>query len=38
VDPKKKLIGILMTQLYPFWQLSTREDFKRLVYGGLKEG
>ncbi|MBK1879081.1 serine hydrolase domain-containing protein [Pelagicoccus mobilis] len=32
VDPKEELIGILMTQVFPFAQLPLRADFKRLVY------
>jgi uncharacterized repeat protein (TIGR03806 family) len=35
VDPEKEVVGILMTQLYPFDHLTIREDFKRLVYESL---
>ena len=31
-DPEKQIVGVLMTQLYPFDHLSIREDFKRLTY------
>jgi CubicO group peptidase (beta-lactamase class C family) len=35
VDPEKELVGILMTQLFPFDHLTIREDFKRLTYEAL---
>ena len=35
VDPEKQLVGILLTQIYPFNQLSIRDDFKRLTYDSL---
>ncbi len=35
VDPQQELVGILMTQLYPFDHLSVREDFKRLMYAAI---
>jgi CubicO group peptidase (beta-lactamase class C family) len=35
VDPEKEVVGILLTQLYPFDHLSLREDFKRLTYEAL---
>ena len=35
VDPEEQLVGILMTQLYPYDQLSLRDDFKRLTYEAL---
>src|SRR5947209_18729613 len=31
-DPNKDLIGVLMTQVYPFDHLTVREDFRRLSY------
>ena len=35
VDPEKQLVGVLMTQLYPYDHLSIRDDFKRLTYEAL---
>ncbi len=35
VDPEKELVGVLMTQLFPFDHLTIREDFKRLTYEAL---
>jgi hypothetical protein len=35
VDPEKQMVGILMTQLYPYDQLSLRDDFKCLSYEAL---
>jgi CubicO group peptidase (beta-lactamase class C family) len=32
VDPERRLIGILMTQIYPSDHLKVREQFKRFVY------
>jgi hypothetical protein len=37
VDPEKEVVGILMTQLYPFDHLTIREDFKRLTYEALAD-
>jgi len=37
VDPEKEVIGVLMTQLFPFDHLTLREDFKRLTYEALAE-
>ena len=34
-DPQKKLVGVLMTQIYPNAQLSLRTDFKKRVYEAL---
>jgi CubicO group peptidase (beta-lactamase class C family) len=34
-DPEKEVVGVLLTQLYPFDHLSIREDFKRLTYEAL---
>jgi CubicO group peptidase (beta-lactamase class C family) len=31
VDPKEELIGVLLTQVYPFGHLTLRQDFQRLV-------
>jgi CubicO group peptidase (beta-lactamase class C family) len=31
-DPERRVIGILMTQIYPSDHLKLREDFKRLTY------
>ncbi|HEY8506580.1 MAG TPA: serine hydrolase, partial [Gemmataceae bacterium] len=36
VDPKRELIGILMTQTYPNGHLKLRERFKELTYEALK--
>jgi CubicO group peptidase (beta-lactamase class C family) len=35
VDPKKELIGVLMTQVYPFDHLSLRRDFRKRTYQSL---
>jgi uncharacterized repeat protein (TIGR03806 family) len=35
VDPKKEIVGVLMTQIYPYQQLTIRDDFKRLTYEAL---
>ena len=37
VDPEKKLIGIMMTQLYPSDHLRLGNDFKKLAYESLKK-
>jgi putative heme-binding domain-containing protein len=37
VDPREQLIGIVMTQLYPFGQLSLWKDFQATVYQQLRE-
>jgi len=37
VDPREKLIGIMMTQIYPSNHLSVREDFKRAVYAAIAD-
>jgi CubicO group peptidase (beta-lactamase class C family) len=34
-DPKKEVVGVLMTQLFPNDHLTIREDFKRLTYEAL---
>jgi CubicO group peptidase (beta-lactamase class C family) len=34
-DPEKEVVGVLLTQFYPFDHLSIREDFKRLTYEAL---
>jgi CubicO group peptidase (beta-lactamase class C family) len=36
-DPRRELIGIMMTQLYPSDHLKLREEFKRLTYAALVE-
>ena len=36
-DPKKELVGVLMTQIYPSDHLSIREDFKRRTYESLAD-
>src|SRR5262249_12166731 len=36
-DPKKEMVGVLLTQLYPFDHLTIREDFKRLTYEALAD-
>jgi CubicO group peptidase (beta-lactamase class C family) len=35
-DPEKEVVGILMTQLFPYDHLTIREDFKRLTYEALQ--
>lgn len=37
VDPQKELIGIMMSQIFPFQQLTLRDDFKRLTYAALED-
>jgi CubicO group peptidase (beta-lactamase class C family) len=37
VDPKKELIGIMMTQVYPSNHLKLRDEFKRLAYEALMD-
>ena len=37
VDPRRELIGILMTQLYPSDHLKLRERFKALTYEALRD-
>lgn len=37
VDPQQELVGVLMTQLFPFDHLSFREDFKRLTYAAIDD-
>jgi CubicO group peptidase (beta-lactamase class C family) len=37
VDPRRELVGILMTQTYPNGHLRLREDVKRLTYEALEE-
>ncbi len=37
VDPEKEVVGILMTQVFPFDHLTIREDFKRLTYAALAD-
>ncbi len=32
VDPEEEMVGVLMTQLFPFFHLDIREQFKRLAY------
>lgn len=36
-DPARRIIGIVMTQLMPSGLTNLREDFRRAVYGALKE-
>jgi CubicO group peptidase (beta-lactamase class C family) len=36
VDPEKKLIGVLMTQMYPAEQPGINGEFKKLAYGALQ--
>lgn len=38
VDPEKKLVGVLMTQLYPMDQLTLHQDFKKLAYAATQQG
>jgi CubicO group peptidase (beta-lactamase class C family) len=35
-DPQKEVVGVLMTQLFPYDHLTIREDFKRLTYEALR--
>jgi CubicO group peptidase (beta-lactamase class C family) len=37
VDPERKLIAVLMTQIYPSNHLKLREEFQRLVYEALAD-
>ena len=37
VDPQERLIGVMMTQVFPYDQLTLREDFKRLVYDAIDD-
>jgi CubicO group peptidase (beta-lactamase class C family) len=37
VDPRKELVGILLTQVYPYGHLTLRNDFKKLAYEALAE-
>jgi CubicO group peptidase (beta-lactamase class C family) len=35
VDPKEKLVGVLMMQVHPNDHITLRQDFQRLVYEAL---
>jgi CubicO group peptidase (beta-lactamase class C family) len=37
VDPQEELIGLVMTQIFPYDHLSVRSDFKRLVYEAIDD-
>ncbi|MHC5537646.1 serine hydrolase domain-containing protein [Singulisphaera rosea] len=37
VDPKREIVAIFMTQLYPNAHLKVREEFKRLAYDAIVE-
>ena len=37
VDPQKKLVGVIMTQLFPYDHLTLRSDFKQLVYDAIDD-
>ena len=37
VDPQEELIGVVMTQLYPYDHLTLRDDFKRLTYDAIDD-
>ena len=37
VDPQEQLIGVLMTQLFPYDHLAIREEFKRLAYQAIDD-
>ncbi len=37
VDPQEQLIGLLMTQLFPYDHLTLRNDFKQLTYQALDD-
>jgi CubicO group peptidase (beta-lactamase class C family) len=37
VDPKNKLVGVLMTQLYPSDQPGLQGEFKKLAYAALQQ-
>ena len=37
VDPEKKLVGVLMTQLFPGDHLTLHEDFKKLAYAATQQ-
>ena len=37
VRPQKKLIGVMMTQLYPSGHVTLANDFKKLAYESLTD-
>ena len=37
VDPQEQLIGVLMTQLFPYSHLNLREEFKHLAYQAIDD-
>ena len=37
VDPQEELIGVLMTQVYPYNHLDVRSEFKRLAYEAIDD-
>jgi CubicO group peptidase (beta-lactamase class C family) len=37
VDPKKKLVGLIMTQLYPWGGATLWQDFQKAVYAALED-
>jgi CubicO group peptidase (beta-lactamase class C family) len=37
VDPQKKLVGVLMTQLFPMEHLTLHQDFKKLAYAAIQQ-
>jgi CubicO group peptidase (beta-lactamase class C family) len=37
VDPEKKLVGVLMTQLFPSDHLTLHQDFKKLSYAATQQ-
>ena len=37
VDPQEQLVGVLMTQIFPYNHLKLRENFKRLAYQAIDD-
>jgi CubicO group peptidase (beta-lactamase class C family) len=37
VDPEKKLVGVLMTQIFPSDHLTLHQDFKKLAYAAIQQ-
>lgn len=37
VDPQEEMVGILMTQIFPFFHLTIRDDFKRMAYDAIDD-
>jgi len=37
VDPQEEMIGLLMTQIFPFFHLTIRDEFKRMAYDAIDD-